>query len=219
MSSMLTNRHPWPAMPACLLAIALTASTSWAQSAEQAELWLSSQTPAAGTPLAWLSPPDLEVEVPPEEADRGVLISHRIAGSVLRPRTSSANFAPSGSGGCIYAVDDGFSIFNTPIWLPQGTRVDTLRMYYNDTSASNSTAWFSVYDLYGVLVDEWSVQSTGNFGNGFNDSALINHVVDYALYSYAINWRPVVTGTSMQLCGFRIFHAPPSPTIFWDRFQ
>lgn len=93
--------------------------------------------------------------------------------------------------------------------LPQGAVVETLRMYYNDTSASNSSAWFTVYDLYGSIVEEWSVSTTGSTGNGFNDSATIDHTVDYSTYSYLLNWRPVVTGSTMQLCGFRIFYTPP----------
>lgn len=115
----------------------------------------------------------------------------------------------SSQGGCIYAENNAFDAFNTPIWLPQGATVNQLRMYYNDTSASNSTAWFTVYNLYGVTVDEWSVNSSGSSGLGFNDSPVIDHKIDYNLYSYLLNWRPVVAGTTMQLCGFRIFYEAP----------
>ena len=41
--------------------------------------------------------------------------------------------------------------------------------------------------------------------------AAINHTVDYNLYSYLVNWRPVVTGATMQLCGFRVFYTIPTP--------
>ncbi len=137
------------------------------------------------------------------------LVSLRLAGSALRPRENDVSYSVNSSGGCSYAtVGDSATVWNTAITeLPQGARIDTLRMYYDDTSASNSTAWLTVYDLYGNIVDEYSVSSAGNFGNSFNDSAAINHVVDYSVYSYLLNWRPVVLGASMQLCGFRVFYA------------
>jgi hypothetical protein len=176
-------------------------------------LWLSSAEPPEGTLPEALSPPDepgLDADRPEEGPEIAqTVISHRITGSALRPRDSVVGFDVSPSGGCIYAEDNPFDVFNTPLWLPQGATVNQLRMYYNDTSASNSTAWFTVYDLYGTVVEEWSVSSVGSAGLGFNDSAIISHTVDYSTYSYLLNWRPVVSGTDMQLCGFRIFFEPP----------
>ncbi len=141
------------------------------------------------------------------ESPQGELRSLRIAGSVLRERNSADGTAVNTSGGCIYnSSGSAFGVLNTPVFLPQGTTVNTLRMYYNDTSASDSTGWFTIYDLYGTIVDEFSVSSSGSAGNSFNDSASINHVINYDLYSYVLNWRPAVAGTTMQLCGFRIFY-------------
>jgi hypothetical protein len=82
-------------------------------------------------------------------------------------------------------------------------------MYYYDTSASNTTGWFTIYDLYGAIVEEWSVSSTLNSGNSFNDSAQIDHTIDYGVYNYVINWRPIASGSTLQLCGFRVFYTPP----------
>jgi len=179
----------------------------------ESDPWLSSVDPPEGTSIEALSPPDqpgLDVNRSDGEPEgRAVLISQRIAGSALRPRDSVVDFNISSSGGCIYAVNNASDVFNTPIWLPQGATVDTLRMYYYDTSGSNSAAWFSVYDLYGDIVEEWNVSSTGDLGNSFNDSAQISHTIDYSVYSYLLNWRPGVAGTTMQLCGFRIFVEPP----------
>lgn len=209
---------PAPAVSALLL----TAGIPITSNAEEIELWLSSSEPPADLTIESFSPPDPEGHVAVrEEQPRGggTIISQRIAGAALRPRDSVVDFDVSSSGGCIYAENNAFDIFNTPIWLPQGTTVSTLRMYYNDTSASNSSAWFTVYDLYGAIVEEWAVSSVGDTGNGFNDSPPIDHVVDYSTYSYLINWRPSVADTTMQLCGFRIFHTPPSPLVFWDRFE
>lgn len=169
--------------------------------------WTSSAEP--GSIAAPYVPPTPEL-LPAAENDAKALLSWRVAGTTLRPRSSGASYVPTSGGGCFYlSAGDSFVVFNTTLDLPQGATINTLRMYYTDTSESDSTAWLTVYDLYGTIVQEWGVSSTGNLGNGFSDSALINHVVDYSLYSYVINWRPYVIGNTMQLCGFRVFYEPP----------
>ena len=138
------------------------------------------------------------------------LTSWRITGSALRPRESDVFYSVAGSGGCSYVTSgDASTVWNAPVNLPQGSTVDTLRMYFYDTSGSDSSAWFTVYDLYGSIVQEWSVSTSGSGGNSFNDSAQINHTIDHSIYSYLVNWRPSVTGSTLQLCGFRIFYEPP----------
>jgi hypothetical protein len=134
----------------------------------------------------------------------------RIAGTALKPRGNDVDYVPTSGGGCFYAsAGNSFRVFNTGVYLPQGSNILAMRMYYDDTSSSNSRAWFSVYDLYGNLVDEWSVDSVGDTGNGFNDTDTISHTIDYLSYSYVINWRPYDLDSDTQLCGFRIFYEPP----------
>ncbi|MEJ2210196.1 MAG: hypothetical protein P8129_14330 [Anaerolineae bacterium] len=134
----------------------------------------------------------------------------RILGSVLKPRASDVEWDWGSGGGCIFAsAGNEYTIFNTGLYLPQGSEVLAVRMYYNDTSTSDTLGWFSIYDLYGYVVDEWSVPSLGSAGPGFNETELINHVIDYGSYSYALNWRPGALGSDLQLCGFRVFYDPP----------
>jgi hypothetical protein len=181
------------AAAALLAAVAVQAQDS--SSAEPADVAAAELAVVAAAPV-------------PEPADLGVLRSLRVAGSVLRERTSTDGTAVNTSGGCIYnSSGSSFGVLNTPVFLPNGATVDTLRMYYFDTSGSDSMGWFTIYDLYGEIVQEFSVSSTGTLGNSFNDSAPINHVIDHSLYSYVLNWRPNVAGTTMQLCGFRIFYS------------
>jgi hypothetical protein len=140
----------------------------------------------------------------------GELVSWRVVGSALKPRESDVSYTTSSSGGCTYVTaGDNFTVWNIPVLIPNGAVLDTLRIYYYDTSGSDSTAWLTSYDLYGAIAEEWSVSTSGNSGNSFNDSAQINHTVDYSVYSYLLNWRPGVSGSTMQLCGFRIFYIPP----------
>lgn len=138
----------------------------------------------------------------------------RIAGSAVKPRESSVDWAGTGGGGCIYAsAGDAWAVFNTPVYLPQGATAKYLRLYYNDTNdVTNSTAWFTIYDLYGNIVNEYGASSSGNSGNGYATTTEFTHTVDYNTYAYVINWRPYDLGTDTQVCGFRIYYAaPPGP--------
>jgi len=144
---------------------------------------------------------------------------NRIVGSTLRPRQNDVTHATSSSGGCVYVTAGNAStVWNAPLVIPDGSTIQLLRIYVNDTSASNLTAWFTVYDLFGAIVQEWSVSSSGTPGETFFDSAAINHVIDYSTYSYVVNMRPVGTGSTLQFCGARVFFAPP-PGIFSDGFE
>jgi hypothetical protein len=145
--------------------------------------------------------------------------SLRIAGSALRPRENNVDYTTNGSGGCVYATAGlATTVWNLPLLLPQGATVQYLRVYFDDTSASDLTTWFTVYDLYGSRVEEWLVSSSGAAGQNFLTSGPIDHVIDYDLYSYVVNFRPVATGSTLQLCGVRIFFTPPAE-IFVDGFE
>jgi len=132
----------------------------------------------------------------------------RVTGSVFKPRSSSVGWAPGAQGGSIYAISGSSGeVWNSPLYLPQGTLIQYVRMYYYDNSASNCRGWFTIYDLYGDVVDEWGVSSSGT-GNSFDDTANINHTIDYGSYSYVLNWRPNQIGSTMMLHGFRVFYYP-----------
>lgn len=54
-----------------------------------------------------------------------------VAGSVLRPRNSTSEWANDWSGGCIYLTAGNPShIFNIHLGIPNGSRIDYLRAYY-----------------------------------------------------------------------------------------
>jgi hypothetical protein len=133
----------------------------------------------------------------------------RIVGSALRPRENNVTYTVDSNGSCFYVTaGSATTVWNVPITLPDGATIDTLRIYYYDTSASNLSAWFTIYDLFGAIVQEWSVSSSGNSGNSFNDSVQIGHVIDHDVYSYVVNVRPVGTGSTLQFCGARLFYSP-----------
>jgi len=163
------------------------------------------------------SPPDQPHRVDPLDADAQVTYNAylRVAGSALKPRESNVEWSGAGGGGCIFASAGSiWAVFNTPIYLAQGSTVKYIRMYYDDTNVNlNSCAWFTVYNRYGSIVQENGVCSTGSAGNGYSTSTEFTRTIDYSLYSYVINWRPYDLGSDTQVCGFRIYyHTAPGET-------
>jgi hypothetical protein len=137
-----------------------------------------------------------------------------VAGTALRPRDSSTNWFYGGSG-CVY-VEGALHNLNIDVQIPEGSLVEYLRIYYFDTNASDSTAWLTRYfeDPLdpGTLTfqDIAVVFSDGDSGYGttVNDPA-VAHEVDAYNNRYVLNWRPAVSGSSLQLCGLRIAYRLP----------
>jgi len=135
---------------------------------------------------------------------------YHVTGSALHPRDSSVEWNTGGSGGCLYLVSGSSGVvFNLHQEIPNGARIDYLRIFYYDTSSSDSYSWVTRYDDAGGIEDVATATSTGNTGYGTNLSTLIEHVVDDVNYSYILNWRPNVVGTSMYLCGLRVAYRLP----------
>jgi hypothetical protein len=102
-----------------------------------------------------------------------------------------------------------YDMFNLHLGIPEGSRIDYLRVFYYDTSEEDSIAWITTYDGAGSISDITSVTSSGNSGYGTQLSDYVGEVVDNASNSYVLNWRPVQVGTSMQLCGLRVAYRLP----------
>ncbi len=131
----------------------------------------------------------------------------RVAGATLVPRDSTTSWDYSGAG-CISA-SSGNDNFTIHLPIPNGSRIDYLRLYYYDTSANNSTAWVTTYDGAGGINDLTSVSSTGSSGYGTTLSPYVGHVVDSMSNSYVLNWRANQTGSTMRLCGLRVAYRDP----------
>jgi hypothetical protein len=130
-----------------------------------------------------------------------------VAGSTLRPRSSATDWTYPG-GGCI-AASGANDVFITHLGIPHGSRIDYLRIYFYDTSASNSQAWVTTYNGAGVATDLTLVSSGGTAGYGTLLSPFVGHVVDTASSSYVLNWRSNQTGSTMRLCGLRVAYRMP----------
>ncbi len=136
-----------------------------------------------------------------------------VAGATFTPRTSVVEWRYPG-GGCIYAASNPLQILNVPLSLPQGSRIDYLRIFFYDTSADQSNAWITIYDGAGGFTDLTHVASTGTAGYGTALSPFVGHIVDNASHSYVLNWQPNVAGSSMQLCGLRVAYRLPFDGTF-----
>jgi hypothetical protein len=145
--------------------------------------------------------PDRMGEAAPEDFSINFSYFHA-AGSSLTPRSSQTAWTYQGVG-CVSA-SGGNDIFSMHLDLPQGARIDYLRLYYRDTSGNNSTAWITTYDAAGGFNDLTSVTSSGAAGYGTTLSPFVNHVVNNAARAYVLNWQPNQTGAGMQLCGLRV---------------
>jgi hypothetical protein len=130
-----------------------------------------------------------------------------VAGATMVPRSSATNWTYPG-GGCISASVAN-DVFNIHLAIPNGSRIEYLRLYYYDASASNSTAWVTTYNGAGVATDRTSVSSTGNAGYGTTLSPYVGHVVNTADNGYVLNWRANQTGSTMRLCGLRVAYRTP----------
>ncbi len=137
-----------------------------------------------------------------------------VAGSALRPRASATGWASSVYGGCIYATSGAGEVFNIHLDLPHGSRADYLRIYYYDTNSADSEAWITCYNDIGGFNDRIAVASSGTGGYGTQLSGYLGEVFDYASYSYVLNWRPNVAGTTMWLCGLRVAYRLPTKEVY-----
>lgn len=171
--------------------------------------------PTPTTTAALPQDPDSQAHRPhipaqPEAPQAGVMHQH-IAGSAFVPMYWDAKPVYA-YGGCTYGdatATAGRVIYNLPVILPPGSTINSLRFYYKDTSASDSTIRLREMDDGQNVVDIATVSSAGNSGYG-NETVNFTHTVDYVNYSYVIQWYANVAGSTMELCGVRIGYTPPS---------
>jgi hypothetical protein len=118
-------------------------------------------------------------------------------------------------GGCVSALDSGGQFFTQHLNLPQGARIDYLRLFYYDAdAATNSTANIRVYDAAGGYVELASVSSAGSAGYGSTLSGFVGDVVDNYNGAYVLNWMPNATSANSQLCGLRVAYRVEAKQLF-----
>ncbi len=161
--------------------------------------------------------PDGPAGVEEAEADlaQSYNASIRIPVAALKPRDSDVEWRAGGEGGCAYASSGDYGTWwSAPLYLPDDSTLRYFRMYYNDQNTSvDCDAYLTVYDLYGRVVTEWGISSSGT-GMTYVTTEQLDHIVDYSDYSYVIHWRPNELGTDMQVCGFRVYYQKPPSVAY-----
>jgi hypothetical protein len=61
------------------------------------------------------------------------------------------------------------------------------------------------------------VTTSGSSGLGYSTVSGLSIPLDYVNYNYVMYWMPGVSGSTMQLCGFRVGYL--TPAVFADGFE
>lgn len=115
------------------------------------------------------------------------------------------------SGGCVYhsAGSAAHTFMNLGLILPAGARINSMRFYYYDTSATDSTLRLRQMNDGDEWVDVTTLNSTGTGGLSYRSISGLDYLVDYTNYSYVLQYQGNVIGNTMRFCGVRIGYTPP----------
>ena len=138
---------------------------------------------------------------------------YHIPGSVLKPVDSITALSYDGNG-CVHATAGASYLLVAPLEIPDGSNIVLLRLYYDDTSASDDIGgWITRYNAAGTGHEDLVyAPSTGSAGPGSNYGNL-THTVDTYDWSYVLHARLNATGSALKVCGLRVmYYAPISAT-------
>lgn len=138
-----------------------------------------------------------------------------IAGSTFRPRDSATTWTYAGAG-CITSTA-GTQLFVHKLLLPQDAVVNYLRIYYNDTSTSDVSAYITSYDSAGGAADLTSAASSGTPGYSEALSPLIAYSVDNVSNVLVVNVIFGGADPSLAFCGVRVAYT--EDRIFANAFE
>ncbi len=116
------------------------------------------------------------------------------------------------SGGCVYHSSGSAShtFMNTALILPPDATITSLRFYYYDTSAEDSTLRIRQMNDGDEWTDVASVDSTGTAGLSYRSVSGLDYDIDYVNYSYVLQYQGNVIGNTMRFCGARIGYTTPN---------
>lgn len=138
-----------------------------------------------------------------------------VSGTLFLPRSSLSTWNHLSN--CLVVTSNALKVFNVPIQLPQGARVDYLSFTYVDNSEEfgfNSQAFLAIYDGHGGITDVAALISEDTNTNSITVSPFIGHIVDNATYSYVLSYKAVEAGESLRLCGMKVVYRVPAENVF-----
>ena len=131
-----------------------------------------------------------------------------VAGSAFVPLYGDAGVT-YGSKGCTYMTGPTHLFMNYSLDLPHNSTVTYIRLYFNDTAATDGTLYLAQYDDGASYTYLASVTTSGSSGLGSATVSGLTITLDYVNYNYVMYWIPGVAGSTMQLCGFRVNYERP----------
>lgn len=140
-----------------------------------------------------------------------------VPGGVLRPRDSDVTWNYH-AGGCI-SMPGGNEWFTLRLDLPQGSRIEYLRLYAFDDDVGYVRAHIMSYDGLGTASTLTTVDSTGTGGYGSDLSDYLGHVANNYTNGYSLLARPSTNSTNLRICGLRVMYRVPVTGIFADGFE
>ncbi len=174
-------------------------------------------TPTPVKPIAPLNPDALTTNpgevvqsAVPELPDAATATNdyQHVAGSAFTPLWNPAQTYYA-SNGCVYMTGT-YKYLSYPLILPSGSTMTQLRFYYKDASASEDGIFNLVrYDDGLSNTYLYTLTTSGSGGLGSYTTLDVSLTPDYMNYSYVLLWRPVVAGSTMQLCGYRAVYTRP----------
>lgn len=139
-----------------------------------------------------------------------------IAGVSFKPRSTSTEYFDAGNG-CLVSNTGGGAVndsFTVPFRLPTNSVLRGVRFYYYDADAGSSSLSITSYDGVGGFIDHVFATSDGSSGYGSIYQALgTPFTVVASARAFVLNWYPSVAGSSMRLCGARVFYDVGSPAM------
>ncbi len=144
----------------------------------------------------------------PELPDAATATSdyQHVAGSAFTPLWNPAQTYYA-SNGCVYMTGT-YKYLSYPLILPYRSTLTQLRLYYDDASAEDGILNLVQYD--DGLSNTYLYTLTTAGSGGWNYTTIdVSLTPDYVNYSYMLLWRPLVAGSTMQLCGYRAVYTRP----------
>ncbi|KAB2959605.1 MAG: hypothetical protein F9K18_11530 [Thermoanaerobaculia bacterium] len=151
-------------------------------------------------------------EEEPGEAPDAVTDYMHVPGSAFVPMygDNGIEYAPWG---CSYSTGAHGST-NYAVSIPDNSTVTYVRLYYNDTSATDDGVLrFSAYDDGQGGTYEAILETAGSAGMGTTTLSGLSIPIDTVNYSYLMYWTaPPSLGSAIQICGFRLGFQRPLGT-------
>jgi hypothetical protein len=126
-----------------------------------------------------------------------------VAGSAFVPLYADSGVT-YGTKGCTYMTSATHLFMNYSLDLPNNAIVTYVRLYFNDTAATDGTLHLAEYDDGAAYTYLATVTTSGSSGLGYSVVSGLSIPLDYVNYNYVMYWMPGVSGNTMQLCGFRV---------------